>query len=308
VKDTKTLLLGMLSVGLIGTWVYHLYDKTQYSQRRTEVYIKDSIAVAQGVQDSLQKIYSQTINNLGAELDSAKNTTGFLQGELGNKLTEINRLRTEIAAILKRNNFKKEDLDLARRKALELQQLVAELQNRNSSIEEEKQQIAAVLDKVTVQVKGLETNNQQLDRQNKVLTEKLTQASTFMASEIKLSPVTLKNDKEQETSSAKKTSKLVVSFAVQNNVNENDNAEVYVIVTQPDGKLLTSDAWESSTSIETRNEGKKRYTRKVKFEYLKGETKRLVFSLNADEYQKGNYNLQVYHNGYMIGQTTKTLN
>lgn len=307
-KDTKTLLLGMLSVGLIGTWVYHLYDKTQYSQRRTEVYIKDSIAVAQGVQDSLQKIYSQTINNLGAELDSAKNTTGFLQGELGNKLTEINRLRTEIAAILKRNNFKKEDLDLARRKAIELQQLVAELQNRNSSIEEEKQQIAAVLDKVTVQVKDLETNNQQLDRQNKVLTEKLTQASTFMASEIKLSPVTLKNDKEQETSSAKKTSKLVVSFAVQNNVNENDNAEVYVIVTQPDGKLLTSDAWESSTSIETHNEGKKRYTRKVKFEYLKGETKRLVFSLNADEYQKGNYNLQVYHNGYMIGQTTKTLN
>lgn len=307
-KDTKTLLLGMLSVGLIGTWVYHLYDKTQYSQRRTEIYIKDSIAVAQGVQDSLQKIYSKTITNLDAELDSAKNTTGLLQGELGNKLAEINRLRTEIAVILKRNNFKKEDLDLARRKAIELQQLVADLQNRNTTIEEEKQQIAAVLDKVTVQVKDLETNNQQLDRQNKVLTEKLTQASTFMASEIKLSPVTLKNDKEQETNSAKKTSKLVVSFAVQNNVNENDNAEVYVIVTQPDGKLLTSDAWESSTSIETHNEGKKRYTRKVKFEYQKGETKKLVFSLNADEYQKGNYNLQVYHNGYMIGQTNKTLN
>jgi hypothetical protein len=308
VKDTKTLLLAMLSVGLVGTWVYHLYDKTQYSQRRTEVFIKDSIAVAQGVQDSLQKIYSQTINNLGAELDSTKNKEGLLKGELGNKLAEINRLRAEIASILKRSNFKKEDLDLARRKSVELQQLVAELQNRNSTIEEEKEQIAAVLDKVTVQVKGLESNNQQLGKENKILAEKVSQASTFMASEIKLSPVTVKNDKEQETNSAKKTSKLVVSFAVLNNINEYENAEVFVVITQPDGKLLTSDAWESSSSIDTHNEGKKRYTRKVKFEYLKGETKRLSFSLNAEDYQKGNYNLQVYHNGYMIGQTSKSLN
>ena len=298
----------MLSVGLVGTWIYHLYDKTQYSQRRTEVYIKDSIAVAQGVQDSLQKIYSQTINSLGTELDSAKNTTGMLKGELGNKLAEINRLRTEIAAILKRNNFKKEDLDLARRKSVELQLLVADLQNRNTTIEEEKQQIAGVLEKVTIQVKGLEANNQQLDQENKVLTEKVNQASTFVASEIKLSPVTVKNEKEQETNSAKKTSKLVVSFALQNTINTDDNAEVYVVVTQPDGQLLSTDAWESSSSIDTRNDGRKRYTRKVKFEYQKGEIKRLIFSLNADEYQKGNYNLQVYHNGYLIGQTSKVLN
>ncbi len=298
----------MLSVGLVGTWIYHLYDKTQYSQRRTEVYIKDSIAVAQGVQDSLQKIYSQTISTLGTELDSAKNTTGQLKGELGNKLAEINRLRTEIAAILKRNNFKKEDLDLARRKSLELQQLVAELQSRNTTIEEEKQQIAGVLEKVNVQVKGLEANNQQLDKENKVLTEKVNQASTFMASELKLLPVALKNDKEQETNSAKKTSKFVISFTLLNNINETDNAEIFVVITQPDGKLLTNDAWESASSIDTHSEGKKRYTRKVKFEYQKGETKRLIFSLNADEYQKGNYNLQVYHNGYMIGQVNKVLN
>ncbi|MEQ1678128.1 MAG: hypothetical protein ABL876_15580, partial [Chitinophagaceae bacterium] len=114
-KDTKTLLLAMLSVGLVGTWVYHLYDKTQYSKRRTEIFIKDSIAVAQGVQDSLQKIYSQTINNLDAELDSAKSTTGVLQGELGAKLAEINRLRAELSTILKRKNFNENDLAQARR-------------------------------------------------------------------------------------------------------------------------------------------------------------------------------------------------
>lgn len=298
----------MLSVGLVGTWIYHLYDKTQYSQRKNEVYIKDSIAVAQGVQDSLQKIYSSTINTLDAQLDSTKNTAGLLQGELSTKLAEINRLRAEIASILKRNNFKKEDLDLARRKTVELQQLVAELQSKNITIEEEKKQITDVLDKVNVQVKNLEGNVQNLTQENRALTEKVNLASAFVISELKLSPVMVKNDKEQETNQAKKTSKLVISFAVQNNVTDYENADVFVVITQPDGRILKNeDVWDATT-INLQNGSRINYTRKVRFEYRKGESKQLIFSLNAEEYLKGTYTMQIYHNGYMIGQTMKMLN
>jgi hypothetical protein len=59
--------------------------------------------------------------------------------------------------------------------------------------------------------------------------------------------------------------------------------------------------------METRN-GTKKYTRKVRFEYLKGETKQVQFNLSSDDNEKGNYTVQVYHNGYMIGQTKKMLN
>ncbi len=292
---------------MVGTWVYHLYDKTQYSRQKKEVYIKDSTAVAQDVQDSLQKMYSLTIHDLGARLDSGKNTEGKLKNELSTKLAEIYKLRSDVAAILRKNNIKKEDLDLARKKIIELQQLVAELQNRNNSIEEEKKQIAGMLDNVNNQVKDLESSNRQLGQENKVLTEKVSMASTFFASELKFSPITVKNDREEETSQVKKTTKLVISFAVQNNIAGYDKAEVYIVITQPDGSILTNDVWESSSSLATHNEGIKRYTRIIRFDYQKGETKRLIFSLNADEYQKGTYNLQLYHNGYMIGQTSKTL-
>lgn len=298
----------MLSVGLVGTWIYHLYDKTQYTQRKNEVYIKDSMAVAQGVQDSLQKIYSNTINNLDAQLDSTKSTAGQLQGELSTKLAEINRLRAEIASILKRNNFKKEDLDLARRKTVELQQLVAELQSKNTTIEEEKKQITDVLDKVNVQVKNLEGNVQNLTQENRVLTEKVNLASAFVISELKLSPVMVKNDKEQETNQAKKASKLVISFSVQNNITDYENADVFIVITQPDGRILKNeDVWDATT-INLQNGSRINYTRKVRFEYRKGESKQLIFTLNAEQYLKGTYTMQVYHNGYMIGQTMKMLN
>ncbi|HQV55573.1 MAG: hypothetical protein IPH34_03625 [Chitinophagaceae bacterium] len=306
-RDTKSLLLILLSFGLVGTWVYHLYDKTKYSKQRTEIYIKDSIAVAEGIQDSLHKLYSSTITNLDAELDSTKSNAGQLKGELGNKLSEINRLKAEIAAILKKNNVKKEDIELARKKTTELQLLVQQLTSRNNTVEEEKQQISVALDNVNIQMKNMEGNVQQLTNENKVLAEKVTIASTFNASEISLTPVAVRNDKEKETSAADKVSKLVVSFAVQNNISDEPVSEIYVVITQPDGKVLKTDVWDAF-SIDTRKEGKKSYTRKVRFDYERGENKKLLFSLNADDYMKGNYKLQVYHNGYMIGQTNKVLN
>ena len=306
-RDTKSLLLILLSFGLVGTWVYHLYDKTKYSKQRTEIYIKDSIAVAEGIQDSLHKLYSSTITNLDAELDSTKSNAGQLKGELGNKLSEINRLKAEIAAILKKNNVKKEDIELARKKTTELQLLVQQLTSRNNTVEEEKQQISAALDNVNIQMRNMEGNVQQLTNENKVLAEKVTIASTFNASEISLTPVAVRNDKEKEASAADKVSKLVVSFAVQNNISDEPVSEIYVVITQPDGKVLKTDVWDAF-SIDTRKEGKKSYTRKVRFDYERGENKKLLFSLNADDYMKGNYKLQVYHNGYMIGQTNKVLN
>lgn len=297
----------MLSVGLVGTWVYHLYDKTQYSNRRTEIYIKDSVAVAQGIQDSLQKMYSYTINDLDTRLDSTRTSADSLKTQLNVKLLEIYKLKTEIDVILKNKGASKGDLDIARRKIGELQTLVDELTGEKNSMEEEKKQLNSVLSQLNGEISGLQQNMQRLGDENKALTEKVNLASVFVASELKISPVTTKNDKEQETNIAKKVTKLIISFTVQNNVNEYANADVYIVVLQPNGKVLKNDVWESF-STETYNGTKISYTRKLRFEYNKGEAKHMVFSLNADEYEKGNYTFQLYHNGYKIGQTVKTLN
>jgi chromosome segregation ATPase len=296
VKDIKTLLLAMLSVGLVGTWIYHLYDKTQYSSRKTEVYIKDSVAVAEGIKDSLQKLYVSAIINLDTRLDSTRSSADSIKSQLNVKLGEIYKLKGEIDGILKNRGASKADLDIARQKISELQQLIDDLKGEKDSMEDEKKQLNNILSQLSGEISGLQLNMKKLGDENKALTEKVNLASVFVASEIKLSPVTIKNDKEQETNQAKKVSKLIASFTVQNNVNEYTNADVYIVIIQPNGKVL-----------KTYNGNKIPYTRKLRFEYIKGEAKHMIFSLNADDYQKGNYTLQVYHNGYMVGQTVKTL-
>lgn len=297
----------MLSIGLVVTWVYHLYDKTQYSKLRTELYIKDSAAVAEGIRDSLQKMYSTTITGLDTRLDSTRSSADSIKFQLDVKLGEIYKLKGEIDNILKNKGASKADLNTASKKITELQNLVEEMKGEKNTMEDDKKKLTNVLTQLSGEINGLQQSMKQLGDQNKVLADKVNLASVFVASEIKLSPVTIKNDKEQETNQAKKASKLVVSLTVQNNVNEYTNADVYIVVTQPDGKVMKDDAWESF-STETYNGNKINYTRKLRFEYNKGESKHLLFSLNADEYQKGNYTMQVYHNGYMVGQTIKVLN
>ena len=277
-----------------------------YSKRRTEVYVKDSTAVADAIRDSLQKFYSLTINNLDISLDSTRNNADSLKGQLDTKLGEIYKLRNDINGILKNRGATKADLGIAREKIGELQQRVDELRNQNTGMEEEKKRLTSVLEQLNNDMRGLEQNAKRLDEENKILTEKINLASVFVASEIKFTPVTVKNSKEQETSDAKKTSKLIISFTVQNNISESANAEIIIIVTQPDGQVLQNSVWDAG-SFETRNEGRKTYSLKMKFEYQKGEPKHLLFSLNADTYQKGNYTLQIYHNGILIGKTVKTL-
>lgn len=305
-RDIKSLLLVLLSTGLVATWVYHLYDKTVYSQRRTEVYIKDSAAVADGIRDSLYRIYSATITDLDTKLDSSVNSSDSLESELTVKAGQIKNLQKEINNILTKKGATREELGLARRKINELQTMVDELKSRNTSMEEEQKKLNAVMAQLNGDIQGLQQNMKRLDEENKNLTEKINLASVFVASELRLSAMTLKGAKEEETSQVKKAEKFVLSFLVQNNVNQYNNAEVFVVVTAPDGQVLQSPIWESR-NMDTRNEGKKEYTLKVRFDYDKGEQKRLLFSLENEAFQKGNYIMQVYHNGYRIGQVVKTL-
>lgn len=296
-KDTKTILLALLSLGLVATWVYHLYDKTKYSNTTPLAESKEPALSIKKLQDSLQTVYTFAVERLGAQLDSVKNTAGLLQGELAAKLNEINMLRTEIADLLKKNNAKKEDMDLAGRKTTKLQELMAGLPKKNSNIPEEPKPVALV---------STENNNPEI-KPGIDPAETTTTPALFTASDLKFIPLKITDDKEEETNEAEDASKLLISFAVKNNTTGFNKAEVFAIITQPDGKVMQTDLWETAT-IDTRNFGKRPYTRKVKFEYQKGETKLLQLTLKPEDYEKGNYRLQVFHNGYLIGETVKRLN
>ena len=303
-RDNKSILLALLAAGLVITWVYHIYDKSQYSNHTREVFVKDSIAVAEAVSDSLRVYYTRTLDQLGVEKLEIDSTNSSLKGELGQRITEINRLRSEIGIILKRKNLTQADLTEAKTKIDDLQMMIDDLKTENSSLSDERTKLNGVLAQLNGEMNSLQQNMQKVSAENRDLAQKINEASVFIASEIKFAAVNVKTDeKESETTQQKKANKLVTSFTVQNNILDLQSAEVVVVITDPTGKSLNTEVWDVG-SFETKTDGRKIYTRKVKFEYNKGEAKHLIFSLEPDNFEKGIYKLSLYHNGIRIGESS----
>ncbi|TAL51863.1 MAG: hypothetical protein EPN92_00035 [Chitinophagaceae bacterium] len=272
-----------------------------------EAYIKDSIAVAETIRDSLQRIYSETLDKLGTEKFNADSLNSNLEGILNERLTEISKLKNEITLILKRKDFNQADLEEAGGKIKNLQEMIEGLKARNNSLTDERKRLNNILDQMNGEVTSLQQNIQKVTTENKELVQKVNVASTFVASDMKLAVVDMHTaEKEIETNQAKKADKFIVSFVVQNNMVSYPSAELVLAIIDPEGKTILSDVWDSG-GFETRTEGRKKFTRKMKFDYSKGEQKRLIFSLQPDNFEKGTYKLNIYHNGIKIGETTRVL-
>ena len=307
-KDAKSILLILLSVGMIGTWIYHLYDKSHYSTGKEKSAEKDTIVVTDdAVKDSLQRIYASALGEI-RETDSSRSNFDSLKNQLDSRMTEISKLRNEISIILSNKKISKEELFDAKNKILQLRSKIEEMQSKNTTLEEQQQKLNGELSQLNTAMKDLELNVSKLGAGKKELKDKINDASTLAASDIRLSFIDVKmaGDSEAETSKAKRANRFVVSFLVQNNIAQFENTEVFVIITTPDGAVVTNEIWESG-NFETKKQGSKIYTRKLKFDYTKNEEKRLVFSLDYNNFKKGEYKLKIYHNGVEIGETTRIL-
>jgi len=303
-RDSKNLLLLLVSIGLMGTWVYHLYDKSRYSNHVAQVLVKDTVATEEAVRDSLQRLFAEKTK----QLDTTTTLTDSLRGSLDSTLTKIFDLRRQISDILKNRNATNTDLKKARELIAEYQQRIEEMKAQNTDLETERTRLNGVLVQLNDEMKGLQANVDKITQENKTLTETINEASTFIASDMHLSIVTTKSgDRETEVTSARKANKLIFSFTLQNNIVSTASYDVYVVILQPDNKVLQTDVW-GTDHFDSKTEGAKAYTTKVHFEYNKGERKKIIYTIQPDNFLAGTYTMQVYQNGVSLGETIKQLN
>lgn len=321
-KDSKSLVLLLFPIGLLFLSIiilfglgFRFYYKEPNPAAANVIIKADPTAVANGVRDSLQKIYTTTIKQLDSRLDSIWNNTDTLAGNLDLKLNEFYKLRKEITSILKTGSTSN-DYSKASQKIGELQQKVAMLSQHNQDIENENKRLNDLIAQLNQPPKQNEalTNPRQAQNNKPPESEKnITlvnnkpdiKPDNLTASDIRLTAVKLSDEREVETSDAEQAEKLVATFVVKNNYTPFNDAEVEVVVTQPDGQVLQQSAWETGTF--NTPEGRKIYSGKMRFEYLKGETKRLRLSLTTDKFLQGNYIMHLYHNGILIGRAVKQL-
>ena len=300
-KSNKNLLIGILAAGLLGTWGYLLYDKNksgevmQVAQTQSENYMTQ--------RDSLKLLY----DDAEMRLDSITGANNNLQGEKSTLQKQIDANKAEIRRILSDKNATAADLKRAKSMIADLNNQIASLEAEVSRLTGENQELTANNTQLTTEKQVLEQNLTTSTTEKEALAATVDVGSTFSASNIQITPVNeKKSGKEKTTTSAKRVDKLVVSFDVENRIAKSGPAEMYIIVTAPDGKVVSDPALGSAT-LTTRTDGDKPYTAKVPVEYEQGTRKALSFPIRQEDFQRGDYKIEIYHNGFKIGEGIRTL-
>jgi uncharacterized membrane-anchored protein YhcB (DUF1043 family) len=301
-KDYRGLIIGLLAFGLLGTWGYLLWNNNKQEQ----VHTQDTAQIAKITEDKseIQRSFDASL----ARLDSVTGSNNQLNGKLAEANNDIAKKKAEIRRILSKEHATEAELKRAKEmigelndKITGLQKQVEELTASNQQLTTEKTQLTQEKEKLTTDLATTSTAKVEAEK-------KVDIGSTLNASNITITPINEKrNGKEKVTTTAKRVDKLVIAFDVDNRIAQTGNTDVYVCITGPDGKPITVEALGSGT-FATREEGDKLYTAKVPVEYESGKKKHIEFAWKQNsEFQRGSYKIEIYHNGYKIGEGTREL-
>ena len=296
----KNAIIGGLAVVLVALGGYTIYDKS--NNTKTIQQQETKIATVTDEKSNVQASFDASL----ARLDSMATVTTSLQGQLADKNSEIAKDKEEIRKIL--NNKNATVKELARAKTLiaglndkiaGMEQEVARLTTENQGLSADKVALTADKEKLTQDLTTTTTAKVELEK-------KVDVASTLNASNIVITPYNVKrNGHEKVSSTAKRVDKLVVSFDVANRIFQSGSTDLYVVVMGPDGKPVTTDA---AATFTTREEGDKSYTAKLPVDLETAKTKNVAFTFApGTNFQKGSYKIQIYQNGFLIGEGTREL-
>ena len=297
-SNSKNIVIGLLAVALLGSWAYFLMkinrsDKEILSKTEEGVHYMSQ-------RDSLESLYKFTLD----KYDSVTVANNDLSGKLTGKQSEIAKLKGEINSILRKKNATSTELARAKTLIEELNSQIETLQAENARLTGENQTLTAEKAQLIVEKDTLTANLTTTQAEKKVLEETVDVGSTFSASNIAMTPLKQKGDKEKETTTAKRVDKLVISFDVENRITKSGPADMYIIVTAPDGKVVSE---ATGGTFTTREEGDKSFTSKLTVPYEQGKRQNVQLPLTQDKFQVGDYKIQVYHNGFKIGEGVTTL-
>jgi len=305
-KDNRKLIYGILIAALLVTWGYIFYDKSKNSEKVLMLETKVTNI------DSARIVLQQEFLSVSAKADSLTNQNVQLQGDLADQNESIQQLKSDIGSILKKKNATAAELTNAKSKIGELNGKIDGLFAEIEKLKGENQQLTNANDQLnsdktqlSSEKEGLEQNLISTKVEKKLLEETVDIASTLHASNIGITAIRLKGSgKESETNTAKKADLIRISFNIdQNRVTPSGTKDIYVVVTGSDDKVITEGG-----SFTTRDEGSIVYTSKVSVNYEQNKIIPVSFDWKqTDRYKEGNYKIEIYNNGFKIGQGIKTL-
>jgi predicted RNase H-like nuclease (RuvC/YqgF family) len=272
----------------------------------TYLFLQNKKSAARIVNISDEKTRMETeIDKIEAELDDATSIniqlTEGMQASQEEARKQIERLR----AALSKGQLTQKQLLKSQEEIKQLKYLVSryrseieELKNRNANLTVERNELKSAVDSVSFKASDLEKQNEELNIKVKV-------AASLKSGNVSIMALNVKNNgKENSSSRASSTDKLRINFSiVQNPLAQKGMHNIYLRVIDPSGNLIIT----KNNGIFNAEEEELQYTYKSAIEFVNdGKTYSIDWS-NSSNFQKGNYTVLLYSDGYSMGKGTISL-
>jgi uncharacterized small protein (DUF1192 family) len=301
-KDNRLLIYSLLGGALLLSWGYMFFNNREVEKTEQQL-VSQNTEVANELTE-VKDLY----NEASFRLDSLM---GVNESLTQSSNAEIVRLKAEISKIL--SNKKASDADLARARTMikELNGRIAGLVEEVEQLKGENQALASENDMIKKQKDEVEsdlarTKSEKADVEKELESTKDV-AATMRASSIQIFAINERSGgKEKETTSAKKADKLRINFNLdENKIAQAGKKEIYVVLYDPSGKVVYN---APADAFKRRDGGSQLYTSKILVDYE--PSKKVPVSVdwkNDRNFSEGDYRIEIYHNGFKIGDQVRTM-
>src|SRR5665647_735792 len=301
-KNNRNILTGILIVALLATWGYIIYDKNKTQQEKQD--LTTQIVNSDSSKNELQR----ELNDAALRLDVLKTSNVKADSLLRTKDKDIESLKSRVQSILNDRNATKEQLSEARRLIAQLKGNIdtytAEIESlkaENTQLTEDKR---AVTEQRDIVQKSYDSASQVIKQKESVIDV----GSTLQASNFSIEGIQERNSgKEKVTTKAKRVDKLRISFDIdENRITPSGSKDIYVAITAPDGNPVVVDALGSGKFV-TRDGIERPFTKKIQINYVQGKKQPVTVEWSQNSsFQTGNYKIEIYNNGFKIGEGVRS--
>jgi cytoskeletal protein RodZ len=302
-SKSKSTIIVLLAIAFAGSIGYAIISNNKHTEAIEQNHTQ--VTKISDEKSDIQKSFDQSL----VRLDSMAGVSHAMTSQLTAEDKQIIKKKAEIRRILNDKNASAAELAKAKDMIAQLNDKISTMEQDVAHLSQDKQQLtqdkmALVQDTTTLDSSLAVTTVTKLG-----LEKQVDIASTLNASNIAITPVDVKhNGKEKITSTAKRVNKLLITFDVNNLIAQSGMTDVYVCITGPDGKSIIAPNTTGSATFTTREDGEKAFTAKVPVDFQMAKKKNVEFAFTqGSNFQQGNYTIQIYQNGFKIGEGTREL-
>lgn len=290
-KNTKTLIIAIIALLLIINGVVYYMDYREKQEMRAEIASKDT-----ELADTYRKL-----NDMSTELDKR---IAEIEG-LGGNVEELEKAKAELEAekqqLQRSGEIARRRLNEVNAKVKGYETLLREkdveitrLKTLSDSLYAENTTLKTTQNKLSDSVRAINQNRQEL-------TKKVAIASRLKAENIKVAAVNKRGKEREGEARDGQIEKLKVSFNLADNpVTPIESKDILLRVIDPNGNVLFDVATGSGTMMV---EGREEFYTAQQNILFDNTRQQLTFMYEkGSDFDEGVYNVELYADGYMIGQ------